>query len=271
MTDKNEYVPTGLEKEVDFKVIKERLANKQLPPARTLSQTIDAFTNAFGPEIPIIEPFQAVIQEILAGAHFAVSDARFEYDLIFGTGFYGAFVKAMTGYPYGDEEIARIWQSMAKAVSLDPQKVIKDHNTAIEWIGGKPEKDILLAWEAASAGKASAGSMEETAVMIKTNPCWQYSRLWGAGLYLLMEKAGVDPDQKSITKWMNALDANYKIGGPRKCFMDYTQWKAAIARLEDAMKLFKEAEIRKKKELAARLEAQARELEKKEREIAASS
>jgi len=250
------------EKDIDLQVLKNQAG--AATKAKTLSDSTRAFYSLWG-AIPIMEPYRRVVDELLTAAHFAKVDVRFTYDPIFALGFATVFDRLTDGYPPGESEKQRLFDCLAKAVDEDPSKMRGDAQKLKEWVTGKGgSSEILSAFNAAKPGdKGIEGTIES----IKANPLWLYNRVWGVGLYTMMEMANTEVTQESVTEWMSALDCNYKFGGPKKCFTDYTVWSANLQRLREVQKVFKEMEIRRKKDLAEKLEARAKELQEKESKL----
>lgn len=117
-----------------------------------------------------------------------------------------------------------------------------------EWSKERTEQAILEAVE-------NGGDDEISKVLhaISQNDWFVYSRLFGLGLFRMMELCGVQVNSERCQKWASALHIS-----SLKLEQDWDIYQQSLERLKQAEQLFAELEARQKKKLADKLAERAK-------------
>ncbi|CAB1117739.1 unnamed protein product [Ectocarpus sp. CCAP 1310/34] len=229
---------------------------------KTVSETVADFYKYY--KKVVLTQFRTIVTEYLQSTHLTVYDARFKYDPLFGVGFYTSFMRFMRAYPVpGQAEL--IFDAVVKAIGngLDPDQMRKDTTALKEWAEGKTEEDVMemiksddrsnIVTDGFYVARTGLGPFGEGWEEKGEDVDWfLYNRLWGVGVFTLMENIGLEPTEELLEKWFAVVGTS--AAGAAK---DLNLYQEQIGKIEQAELLFKEIEIREKKRLAERLEAKA--------------
>jgi len=178
--------------------------------------------------------------------------SRFKYDAIFAWGLWDSFGGMMNNYDQlvGAGNTDKIWNAMVSALGMDPSKVKSDAEAMIAYAKGVSPADALKHME----GTAEASEMRasEAFANIKSS---LYNSVSSAGLFGIMDVAGVEVTKANVEEWAKALTLT-----PSKVLSDFETWKLRQAKLQQAQEMLREVQIREKKALAEKLEAKAKAL-----------
>ncbi|CAM9185199.1 unnamed protein product [Pylaiella littoralis] len=229
---------------------------------KTVSETVADFYVHY--KLVVLTQFRSIVTEYLQSTHLTVYDARFKYDPLFGVGFYTSFMRFMRAYPVPNQA-ELIFDAIVKALGkgLDPDQMRKDAAALKEWAEGKTEADVLelikgddrsnIVTDGFYVARTGLGPFGEGWEEKGEDVDWfLYNRLWGVGVFTLIEHIGLEPTEELLEKWFATIGTS--ASGATK---DLNLYLEQIGKIEQAEMLFKEIEIREKKRLAERLEQKA--------------
>ncbi len=146
---------------------------------------------------PINSVYRRVVEELLVEMHLLSVNADFKSDPIYYLGIVTSFERLMQGYrPETDKE--SIFNALCKSVGGDPQGYKHQAGSLLELAKNKSADD-LVAWLGNPTGETDINNIIEPISAIAQNANFKYSRLFGIGLYTLIEKADAEllsADQK---------------------------------------------------------------------------
>jgi len=152
---------------------------------RTLSQTKRNFYH-YHPR-PISAIYRQVVEELLVEMHLLSVNADFRYDPIYALGVVNSFERFMAGYqPEGDK--SSIFNALCRASEQDPQQYRQDAERLLAVVDGL-SSEAAVAWLAQRQVPAGAEDMDATLQAIAEAERFKYSRLFGIGLYELLDRA----------------------------------------------------------------------------------
>ncbi|MDB9496486.1 photosystem II biogenesis protein Psp29 [Spirulina major CS-329] len=156
---------------------------------------------------PINSIYRRVIEELMVEMHLLSVNVNFNYDPIFALGVVTAYERFMAGYqPEQDKE--SIFQALCRSVGRDPQQFRHDAEQ-LRANCSPVTVEQLANWSSALASQEGAQLLYETLKAIAFNQLFKYSRLFGIGLYSLVEAASetgeVSPDFGTLKEMGEAL------------------------------------------------------------------
>jgi len=220
-----------------------------------VNMSVQRFYELYGKPVPFV--FRSATNEILYLSHLDLVNARFEYNSIWACGVYSTFDVFFQGI---DEKTrVSLFDSLMKALKLDPATVRADAEKVLSWATGKTEAQIV---EAMNGG----GEGEVAAVLAKAKSAaaddWIYTRNFGAGLIKMMQVVGVEPNTANAKKWAEALGINENTSAMTGLTMskfesDVGVFLSSVEKFQQVIQLFAEVEAREKKKVAESLAAKA--------------
>jgi photosystem II biogenesis protein Psp29 len=133
---------------------------------------------------PVNSVYRRVVEELLVEMHLLRVNAEFCYDAIYALGIVTAFDRFMDGYePTADRN--SIFQGLCQAQGYNPEQLRGDAQRLLGTVQSKSIDD-LLSWFK-SAVEMGNGELEAQVQAIARRPTFKYSRLFGVGLYTLIE------------------------------------------------------------------------------------
>eukprot|EP00638_Chattonella_subsalsa_P009660 CAMPEP_0117753414 /NCGR_PEP_ID=MMETSP0947-20121206/12204_1 /TAXON_ID=44440 /ORGANISM="Chattonella subsalsa, Strain CCMP2191" /LENGTH=336 /DNA_ID=CAMNT_0005572277 /DNA_START=120 /DNA_END=1130 /DNA_ORIENTATION=+ len=220
---------------------------------KTVSETLSQFYSSYGK--PIFPQYRNIVTEILTSTHLSVVCAMFTPDPIFTYGLKLLWQEFMGTYPV-PEHCDQMYESMIKALGFDVEAVAEDEKKVLAFVEGKSEDEIL----AVIKGEADDAVFGPVFKAIREDKFWWYSRPFGAGIFSIMKKAGVELNNENLEKWVACMNVRDNL--PKQ---DLEIYQTSLIKIKEAEKMYKEVEIREKKAMAKRLEEKAqRALEKAE-------
>ncbi len=149
----------------------------------TVSDTKRAFYNAH--TRPINSIYRRVVEELLVEMHLLSVNDNFTYDPLFALGVVTSFDRFMDGYrPEADR--TSIFSALCQALQQSPDTYRRDAETMLQAVSDV-ELGSLLGWlqgENSLAPEPLQGVLNA----IAHRPTFKYSRLFGVGLFTILEK-----------------------------------------------------------------------------------
>lgn len=122
--------------------------------------------------------------------HLLAVNVDFRYDPFYALGVFTSFNRFMQGYrPETDKE--SIFNAICQATESDSQRYRQDAERLLHLAKSLPATE-LISWLGQAHVVSDAMDLQEQARAIATNPKFKYSRLFGIGLFSLLELS--EPD-----------------------------------------------------------------------------
>jgi len=152
---------------------------------RTLSDTKRNFYNHH--TRPINSIFRRVVEELMVEMHLLSVNVDFHYDPIYALGVVSSYDRFMEAYrPEHDRET--IFAAICQSIGSNPQQYRQDAermSAIAQNLSGEQLMNILTN----QATVDDAGDLPEIIRGVADNSKFKYSRLFGIGLYTLLQKA----------------------------------------------------------------------------------
>lgn len=159
--------------------------------------------------------------EMIQSTQFALLAPNFEYSPVYAIGFEELcreFLSAST-------RAADIRVGLCKAFDWDPATIASDAEALLALADGKSEAELL--------------ESDDMKAIAAVKPNLKYTYTFGAGLIILMQKVGVDPDV-AIPKWCEALNLNC-VNAFTRDYAYYKLSKEKMVQLKEMLAQMKEA------------------------------
>jgi photosystem II biogenesis protein Psp29 len=150
----------------------------------TVSDTKRKFYNSY--TRPINSIFRRVVEELIVEMHLLLVNDEFNYDSIYALGVVSSFDRFMANYR-PEEDKAPIFVALCQAVDSSVEKYRQDAS-AVQTIGDQLGADALEKLVSMTTGDAS-DALSQNIKAVSNNPKFKYSRLFGIGLFTLIEGA----------------------------------------------------------------------------------
>jgi photosystem II biogenesis protein Psp29 len=150
----------------------------------TVSDTKRKFYNSY--TRPINSIFRRVVEELIVEMHLLLVNDDFNYDSIYALGVVSSFDRFMANYR-PEEDKAPIFVALCQAVDSSVEKYRQDAS-AVQAIGDQLGADALEKLVSMTTGDAS-DALSQNIKAVSNNPKFKYSRLFGIGLFTLIEGA----------------------------------------------------------------------------------
>jgi photosystem II biogenesis protein Psp29 len=135
---------------------------------------------------PINSIYRRVVEELMVEMHLLSVNADFHYDPIYALGVVTSFERFMQGYrPERDKE--SIFKALCQSVGgHNPQQYQHDAER-MQALAKQFSGKELMAWVASPTHVDGMGDVQESLQAIAHNQQFKYSRLFGIGLFTLLE------------------------------------------------------------------------------------
>jgi photosystem II biogenesis protein Psp29 len=149
-----------------------------------------------------------VVEELIVEMHLLLVNDDFNYDSIYALGVVSSFDRFMANYR-PEEDKAPIFSALCQAVDSSVEKYRQDAS-AIKTVGDQLGEDALEKLVSMTIGDAT-DALSQNIKAVSNNPKFKYSRLFGIGLFTLIEGAApkkLDTEEgrkESIEKLSSAL------------------------------------------------------------------
>ncbi len=172
----------------------------------TVSDTKRKFYNSY--TRPINSIFRRVVEELIVEMHLLLVNDEFNYDSIYALGVVSSFDRFMANYR-PEEDKAPIFVALCQAVDSSVEKYRQDAG-AVKTIGDQLGEDALGKLVDMTTSDAN-DALSQNIKAVSGNPKFKYSRLFGIGLFTLIEGAAPEKlnteegRKESIEKLSTAL------------------------------------------------------------------
>lgn len=192
--------------------------------------------------------------------HLLGVNEDFRYDPIYALGVVSSFERFMQGYRSQEEKMA-IFNALCKAQEVDAQQYRRD-SEQVEAVATPKSVDELIAWVAQAVNQESSDDQLEAPLrVIATNAQFKYSRLFGIGLYTLLELADpeVVKDEQRRTEALHQLCDALNVS-ESKLQKDLELYRSNLEKMAQARKTIEDvlqADRKKREQTASSSEATA--------------
>jgi photosystem II biogenesis protein Psp29 len=139
---------------------------------------------------PINSIYRRVVEELMVEMHLLSTNVDFAYDPIYALGVVSSFDRFMTSYrPEGDKQ--SIFEALCQSMGGKAQQYRTDADALQEFARSMQEQDIVN-WLAHPTPDGMGSQLASTIRSIASNPKFKYSRLFGIGLFTILEQAAPD-------------------------------------------------------------------------------
>ncbi len=139
---------------------------------------------------PINSIYRRVVEELMVEMHLLSTNVDFAYDPIYALGVVSSFDRFMASYrPEGDKH--SIFVALTQAMGGDAQRYRDDATAASEFARSMQERDIV-GWLTEPSSDGMGTKIADTLKSIGSNSKFKYSRLFGIGLFTILEQAAPD-------------------------------------------------------------------------------
>jgi photosystem II biogenesis protein Psp29 len=173
---------------------------------RTVSDTKRAFYSAH--TRPINSIYRRVVDELMVEMHLLTANAHYAYSPIYALGVVTAFDRFMQGYQ-PPQDLSSIFQALCNAVGGDAGKFRQDAEQVKNSVVGASWEQVAQASVNGAAGQALSA--------VSGNNQFKYSRLFGIGLYTLLEQvdATAVKDKEKLNSALGQLTTALHFSGDR--------------------------------------------------------
>lgn len=155
---------------------------------RTVSDTKRAFYSLH--PRPLNSIYSRVVEELLVELHLNLVNVDFHYDPIFALGVVTAYDRFMQGYqPESDQH--SIFQALIRAQEQNPDQYRGDAQRLTD-LAKRLSPAELMAWLTLTVNQEDVQDIQDNLRAIANSPKFKYSRLFGIGIYSLLESSAPD-------------------------------------------------------------------------------
>ncbi|MEI6427525.1 MAG: photosystem II biogenesis protein Psp29 [Pseudanabaena sp. ELA607] len=152
---------------------------------RTVADTKRDFYQAF-PK-PVNSVYRRIVDELLVELHLLRVNQLFVYDQVFALGVVSAFDRFMAGYQ-PEADVAQIFHALCHSLQFSADQLRQDAQVLNDLAQHQPEAVKSLICDLDGGAEPLAAILNG----IAQNTKFKYSRLFGIGLYTLLEKVAAE-------------------------------------------------------------------------------
>jgi photosystem II biogenesis protein Psp29 len=139
---------------------------------------------------PINSIYRRVVEELMVEMHLLSTNIDFAYNPVYALGVVSSFDRFMTSYrPEVDKQ--SIFVALCESMGGNAQQYRIDAAGVQEFARSMQEQDIVN-WLAHPTNEGMGSQLASTLGSIASNPKFKYSRLFGIGLFTILEQAAPD-------------------------------------------------------------------------------
>ena len=136
---------------------------------------------------PINSIYRRVVEELMVEMHLLSTNVDFAYNPIYALGVVSSFDRFMASYrPESDKQ--SIFVALCESMGGNAQQYRTDATGVSEFASSMQEQDIV-SWLAHPEASGTGAQIASTIESIASNPKFKYSRLFGIGLFTIIEQA----------------------------------------------------------------------------------
>jgi photosystem II biogenesis protein Psp29 len=167
------------------------LIKSDLSPVNNLSTVSDTKRNFYSQHTrPINSIYRRVVEELMVEMHLLSTNVDFTYNPIYALGVVSSFDRFMASYrPEADKQ--SIFVALSQSMGGDAQKYRADAAGVQAFAQSMQGQDIVN-WLAHPTVDGMGAELAGIIDSIATNPKFKYSRLFGIGLFTILEQAAPD-------------------------------------------------------------------------------
>ncbi len=136
---------------------------------------------------PINSIYRRVVEELMVEMHLLSTNVDFAYNPIYALGVVSSFDRFMTSYrPETDKQ--SIFVALCQSMGGNAEQYRTDAAEVSEFTQSMQGQDIV-SWLAHPTKDGSGAQLASTLEAIANNPKFKYSRLFGIGLFTMLEQA----------------------------------------------------------------------------------
>ena len=183
---------------------------------------------------PINTIYRRVVEELMVEMHLLSVNVDFSYNPIYALGVVTTFDRFMQGYqPERDQE--SIFNALCQAVEQDPHRYRQEAERLKAVAQSLPVQD-LISWLSQTTHLDQDGDLQAQLQAIANNPNFKYSRLFGIGLFSLLEIS--DPelvkDDKQRTEALKSISTGLQISD-EKLSKDLDLYRSNLDKMTQAL------------------------------------
>jgi photosystem II biogenesis protein Psp29 len=215
---------------------------------------------------PINSIYRRVVEELMVEMHLLSTNIDFEYNPVYALGVVSSFDRFMASYrPETDKQ--SIFVALCQSMGGNAQQYRTDATGVEEFAKSMQGQDIVT-WLAHPTNEGMGAQLASTLGSIASNPKFKYSRLFGIGLFTILEQAAPDllKDEKkrqaAVVQIGEAMhlptDKIQKdLDSYRSNLDKLVQMEAVMGDLAEAERKKREKRAQEKADAAAKAEAKA--------------
>jgi photosystem II biogenesis protein Psp29 len=139
---------------------------------------------------PINSIYRRVVEELMVEMHLLSTNIDFAYDPIYALGVVSSFDRFMASYrPETDKQ--SIFIALCQSMGGNAQQYRTDATSVEEFARNMQAQDIV-GWLAHPTHDGMGAQLAGTLGSIASNPKFKYSRLFGIGLFTILERSAPD-------------------------------------------------------------------------------
>jgi photosystem II biogenesis protein Psp29 len=139
---------------------------------------------------PINSIYRRVVEELMVEMHLLSANVDFAYNPIYALGVVSSFDRFMASYrPEGDKQ--SIFSALCQSMGGSADGYRKDA-TGVEEFARSMEGQDIVNWLAHPKAEGMGKELANTLTTVANNSKFKYSRLFGIGLFTILEQAAPD-------------------------------------------------------------------------------
>lgn len=199
---------------------------------RTVSDTKRTFYSLH--TRPINTIYRRVVEELIVEMHLLSVNADFTYNPVYALGVVATFDGFMQGYqPEQDKE--SIFQALCQSVAQDSQRLRRDAEKLQTLAESLPARE-LVDWLRQAIPLHIDTDFQTQLQAIASNPNFKYSRLFGVGLFCLLESSDAEliKDDKLRSETLTAIAQGLNLSED-KLNKDLDQYRSNLDKMAQAL------------------------------------
>ncbi|NEP16804.1 MAG: photosystem II biogenesis protein Psp29 [Leptolyngbya sp. SIO4C1] len=207
---------------------------------------------------PLNAIYRRVVEELMVEMHLLSVNADFVYDPIYALGVVTSFDRFMTGYQ-PESDVSSIFAAICNAVEGSAEQYRRDAEVIKAEVNGLSLETLKRQFQSAQTGGGTI--LQDTLRAIALRERFKYSRLFGIGLYTLVETvdSAVLEDKEKRDALLSELIEALNISSD-KLLKDLELYRSNLEKMVQAQEVMKdmlEAERKKREQRAQAKQATA--------------